>query len=111
MSDTPILPKVENWISTGNLITIVFGLIALATAWGTLQADIRALAQRVDKGESRDDKAAEALDVMKGALIELRADSKAIKAEMERMGRQFDRIENAQRNAIQPQQNNHRGAP
>ena len=110
MSDAPRFPRVENWISTGNLLTIAAGIVALAVAWGTLQSDIRALAQRVDKGETRDDKTAETLDVMKGALIELRADSKAIKAEMERMGRQFDRIENAQRNN-QQQQNNPRGAP
>ena len=55
------------------------------------------MAQRVDKGETRDDKAAETLDLMKSALIELRADSKATKAEVERMGRQLDRIESATR--------------
>lgn len=94
MSDAP---KFENRLSTGNVITIFFGIVALAVAWGTLQADIRALAQRVDKGETRDDKAAEVLDAMKSALIELRADSKATKAEVERIGRQLDRIETATR--------------
>ena len=96
MSDLE-LPKFENRLSTGNYITIAFGIVALAVAWGTLQSDIRALAQRVDKGETRDDKAAETLDLMKGALIELRADSKATKAEVERIGRQLDRIESATR--------------
>jgi chromosome segregation ATPase len=89
MSDAP---KFENRLSMGNLITMITGIVALAVAWGTLQSDIRALAQRVDKGETRDDKAAETLDAMKSALIELRADSKATKAEVERMGRQLDRI-------------------
>lgn len=89
MSDAP---RFENRLSMGNLVTIVTGIVALAVAWGTLQADIRALAQRVDKGETRDDKTAETLDAMKSALIELRSDSKATKAEVERMGRQLDRI-------------------
>ncbi len=95
MSDTP---KFENRITFGNIITIGFGALALAVAWGTLHANIQALAQRVDKGETRDDRAAEALDAMKSALIELRADSKATKAEVERIGRQLDRIESATRN-------------
>lgn len=94
MSDAP---RFENRITFGNIITILLGVVALAVAWGTLQADIRALAQRVDKGETRDDKAAETLDAMKSALIELRSDSKATKAEVERMGRQLDRIESATR--------------
>lgn len=99
MSDAP---RFENRLSTGNVITIFFGIVALAVAWGTLQADIRALAQRVDKGETRDDKAAETLDAMKSALIELRADSKATKAEVERMGRQLDRIVETHRAPAQP---------
>lgn len=100
-------PKFENRISMGNFITIGIGVLALATAWGTLQADIRALAQRVDKGEIRDDKTAETLDAMKSALVELRADSKATKAEVERMGRQLDRIVDNRGNATPAQ----RGTP
>lgn len=102
MSDTPILPKVENRISTGNWLTIFFGALALAVAWGTLQADIRALAQRVEQGEKRDEKTGDAIDAMKGAIIELRADGKATRSEMERLGRQFDRIESALRNIAPP---------
>jgi hypothetical protein len=97
MSDAPTF---ENRLSTGNLITIAVSVIALATTWGTLQSDIRALAQRVDKGETRDDKTAETLDLMKSALIELRSDSRATKLEVERMGRQLDRIVDNRGNAI-----------
>lgn len=98
-----MLPKVENRITTGNLLTIVAGVVALGTAWGAAQSDIRALAQRVEQGEKRDEKTGDAIDAMKGAIIELRADSKAMRAEMERLGRQFDRIESALRNVGQPQ--------
>jgi hypothetical protein len=98
-------PKFENRVSTGNYITIAIGVIALATTWGALQSDIKALAQRVDKGEMRDEKATETLDTMKTALIELRADSKATKAEVERVGRQLDRmVEN--RNTTPPVRGN-----
>jgi len=99
MSDAP---RFENRITFGNIITMFVGALALAVAWGTLHANIQALAQRVDKGETRDDKAAETLDAMKSALIELRADSKATKAEVERMSRQLDRIESATRNHPAP---------
>lgn len=99
MSDAP---RFENRITAGNYITIFFGIVALAVAWGTLQADIRALAQRVDKGETRDEKAAEAINAMNALMIELRADSKATKAEVERIGRQLDRIESATRNHPAP---------
>lgn len=104
------LPKFENRLSAGNFITIAIGAMALAVAWGALQSDIRALAQRVDKGETRDDKAAETLDAMKSALIELRSDSKATKAEVERMGRQLDRIVDS-RGSNPPQQSPMRGNP
>lgn len=99
-------PRFENRISTGNYITIAFGVIALAVTWGALQSDLRALAQRVESGEKRDDRTAETLDTMKSALIELRADSKATKAEVERMGRQLDRIVESHRTPAQPPRGN-----
>lgn len=94
-------PRVENRISLGNVLTICTGIIALAAAWGTLQADIRALAQRVDKGETRDDDAAKTLTDLRGAVIELRTDQRAIRAETERQGRQLDRIEHQQQQLLQ----------
>ncbi|MDP3740353.1 MAG: hypothetical protein Q8R02_23405 [Hyphomonadaceae bacterium] len=91
MSD--VAPKLDNRVSTGNLLTLIALLIAGAIAWGTSQGDIKALAQRVDSGEKRDDKAAETLDAVKGSVIELKGDNKAIRADIERQGRQLDRIE------------------
>lgn len=90
---TDVAPKMDNRVSTGNLITLIALLIAGAVAWGTSQGDIKALAQRVDAGEKRDDKTAETLGDVKGAIIELKSDNKAIKSDLERQGRQMDRIE------------------
>lgn len=98
MTDAPKLPRVENRLSTGNLITILFGALALAVAWGTLQADIRALAQRVDKGETRDDKTADALEAIKGSIIRIETEQKAVRSDAERVSRQLDRLETLIRN-------------
>ena len=95
-------PKMDNRVSTGNLLTLIALLIAGAVAWGTSQGDIKALAQRVDAGEKRDDKTAETLGDVKGAIIELKSDNKAIKSDIERQGRQLDRIEQLIRNAPSP---------
>lgn len=101
MSD--VAPKMDNRVSTGNLITLIALLLAGATAWGTSQGDIKALAQRVDAGEKRDEKTTETLGEVKGAIIELKSDNKAIKSDIERQGRQMDRIEQLIRERIQPQ--------
>ncbi len=88
--------------SAGNMLTIAsicgMGLIA----WDTLQADFKALAQRVDIGDKRDEKTADNFDAVKGAVIDLRADGRAMRAEIERQGRQLDRIEGMIRNATTP---------
>lgn len=91
---TDITPKVENRISTGHMISLGMILVAGAIAWGTSQADLKALAQRVDAGEKRDEKTSETLDSVKGNIIELKSDNKAIKSDLDRQGRQLDRIEN-----------------
>lgn len=77
---------------------LVVGLIA----WGAMTADFRALAQRVDAGERRDEKAADSMDVVKTAIGELRGDAKWARAELERQGRQLDRIENLLRGQAVP---------
>lgn len=100
---TDVAPKMDNRVSTGNLLTLIALLIAGAVAWGTSQGDIKALAQRVDAGEKRDEKTTETLDAVKGSIIELKGDNKAIKSDLERQGRQLDRIENTLR-ALQPPQ-------
>jgi predicted nucleic acid-binding Zn-ribbon protein len=92
----------DNRVSTGNLLTMIALLIAGAVAWGTSQGDIKALAQRVGAGEARDEKTTEALGEVKGAIIELKADNKSIKADIERQGRQMDRIEQLIRERMPP---------
>lgn len=94
-----VAPKMDNRVSTGNLITLICLLIAGATAWGTSQGDIKALAQRVDAGDKRDDEASKTLGTVKENIIELRGDNKAIRADIERQGRQLDRIEQLVRSA------------
>lgn len=87
-----ITPRVENKISAGNIITIMTGLIALVSTVYVVQADLKALAQRVDKGEARDDDTAKTLSTVKENIIELKGDNKAIKSDIERQGRQMDEI-------------------
>ena len=84
--------RYEGRVSLGNLITLATGIVALAATWGSLQGDFRALAQRVDRGEIRDDKTAEALESIKGAIAEMRAEQRATRAEAERVVRQVDRL-------------------
>lgn len=99
-----ITPKVENKISAGNIITIMTGLIALVSTVYVVQADLKALAQRVDKGESRDDETAKTLGAVKESIIELKGDNKSIKSEQERQGRQIEEVLRILRS--QPQPNN-----
>ena len=93
MSDTESgRARYEGRVSLGNIITLATGVIALAATWGSLQGDFRALAQRVDRGEIRDDKTAEALEAIKGAITEMRAEQRATRAEAERVVKQLDRV-------------------
>jgi len=73
-------------------------------AWGTLTADFRALAQRVDRGELRTAEGLKALNALTGSMIELRGDAKAMRTEQDRQGRQLDRIEGLLRNEVAPSQ-------
>lgn len=98
-------PRWEGRFTLGNLVTILTGAAMLAAAWGALQSDIKALAQRVSDGERRDEKANDTLTNLNGSVIELRTDARAMRAELERQGRQLDRIEGLLRNG------NGRGTP
>jgi len=87
-------------ISAGNLLSIATMLAIGLGAFFTVQEGGKALAQRVDKiekqiekGDDRDADTTRALNELKGAVIELRGDQKAIRSESERQGRQLDRIE------------------
>lgn len=92
MGDEGVRARYEGRVSLGNLLTLATGVIALAATWGSLQGDFRALAQRVDRGEARDDKTAEALEAIKGAIVDMRAEQRATRAEAERLVRNLDRI-------------------
>lgn len=104
-------PKFDNKISLGNLFTVASGIVAVGVIIGAVQADVRALAQRIDSedkrieaGERRDDKTTEVLDALRGVVIELKSDQKGIKADIERQNRQLDRIE--QLLQVSPRQTN-----
>ena len=92
MSEDRTAARFEGRVSLGNLLTITTGIFALAAMWGSLQGDFRALAQRVDRGEVRDDKTAEALEQIKGAIAEMRAEQRATRIEAERVVKQLDRV-------------------
>lgn len=93
VSELKVGPKIENKVSLGNIITILTGCIALFGTVVTVQGDIKALAQRVSDGEARSNKTADTLDSVKGAVIELRTEQKGIRSDIDRQGRQLDRIE------------------
>lgn len=91
--ELPKVPVVDNKITLGNMITLITGAIVLLAAGVTIQSDIRALAQRVDKGEIRDDRTTDTLDSMKGSVIRIETEQKAVREEAARIARQLDRIE------------------
>lgn len=92
--------QIEPRVSWGNVASIVTTVVAASGVIYGMQGDSRVYAQRIaevekkiEKGEARDDETAKTLNDVKGAIIELRGDQKAIRAESERQGRQLDRIE------------------
>jgi septal ring factor EnvC (AmiA/AmiB activator) len=97
-----LAPKVENRVSLGNIITILTGCVALIAAGATIQADIRALAQRVEKGELRDEKTTDVLDKIKESMTRIETEQKAVRTEAERVSRQLDRLEQLIRSNSQP---------
>jgi hypothetical protein len=88
--------------TTGNLIElgVICGMGLIA--WATLTSDFRALAQRVDQGDKRDEKTADVLDVLKGSVIRIETEQKAVRSETDRQGRQLDRIEQLLRSGTTP---------
>lgn len=88
--------------TTGNMVELAVILGTGLIAWATLTADFKALAQRVDQGDRRDEKTSDALDVLKGSVIRIETEQKAVRSEAERQGRQLDRIEQLIRQATQP---------
>jgi predicted nucleic acid-binding Zn-ribbon protein len=85
-------------MTLANVITISVLLGGVILTAGSLQSDIRALAQRVEKGETRDDKTADALVKIEGSVIRIETEQKAVRADAERLSRQLDRLENLIRN-------------
>ena len=102
----------DNRISLGNILTVITGVVAVGVIVGTLQADVRALAQRLDTSEKkaemlerRDDKTADTVDQMKGVVLELKGEQRAMKNDIERQGKQLDRIEQLLREQRGPLRN------
>lgn len=85
--------RIENRITLGNVLSCVGVIVSVAMAWQALRGDINALAQRVDNGDKRDEKTIEALDQLKGSVIRIETEQKAVRSDAERLGRQLDRIE------------------
>lgn len=101
------LGRVENRITTGNLITMASIIGVGLVAWGTLTADFKALAQKVETNDKRDDKRDDTLKTLEGSVIRIETEQQAVRREAERLGRQLDRIEQLIRNgapAVQPSQ-------
>lgn len=93
-------PKYDNKISLGSIFTILCGVVAAGAIVGTAQSEMKALGQRLDasdrkliEGDRRDEKTIDAIDLMRGAIIEMRGEQKVIKGDIERQNRQLDRIE------------------
>lgn len=95
-------PHFMNQISVGNLLSIGTIIVFVSGAFYTTQTNVGTLAQRVEKGESRDEKAAETIGSVKEDIRELKTDQKAIKADIERQGRQLETIERLIRGAPHP---------
>lgn len=85
--------RVESRITPGNLITMGSIIAVGLVAWGTLTADFRALAHRVEANDKRDDKTVDMLKIVEGSIIRIETEQQAVRREAERLGRQLDRIE------------------
>lgn len=94
--------KFENRVTAGNVYTMVAGIAAMGMLYGTITADFRALAQRVEKGETRDDKTTDTLVEMRSSVVRIEVEQKAVREEAARIARQLDRIEQLIRKEIQP---------
>ena len=94
----------ENRVTSGNVYTVLAGIAAMGMLYGSLTTDFKALAQRVEIGDRRDDKAGDVLDTMRGSVIRIEAEQKAVREEAARIARQLDRIEGLLRNDAAPSQ-------
>lgn len=108
MSEQPNGPKparIENRITVTNLISMGSIIAVGLVAWGTLTADFKGLAQRVETNDKRDDKTGDTLKMLEGSIIRIETEQQAVRREAERLGRQLDRIEQLIRNGspvVQP---------
>ena len=100
--------SLESLIKLETVITIGAIIGAGLIGWGATQTNIAALAQRVEKGEQRDDETARTLSTVREAISELKTDAKGARNEQERQGRQLDRIEQLLRGLPPPSS---RGTP
>ena len=94
--------KFENLITAGNVYTIIVGIAAMGTLYGTMTADFKALAQRVEINDRRDEKAVDTLGELKNSVTRIEAEQRAMRDEANRSARQLDRIEGLLRNEVPP---------
>ena len=85
--------KFENRITAGNVYTIIVGVLAMGVLYGTLTADFKALAQRVESNDRKDEKAVDTLSDLKNSIIRIETEQRAVRDEAARVARQLDRIE------------------
>jgi uncharacterized protein HemX len=70
----PSMPSIENKITTGNILTIAALVVAMGVAWGTMQAQLVAMRDRVVTIEVQADRSrAERQAAMADQEIRLRA--------------------------------------
>ena len=103
--------KFENRITAGNVYTIVAGVAAMGMLYGTLTSDFRALAQRVETNDRRDEKAVDALGELKNSVTRIEAEQRTMRDEANRSARQLDRIEGLLLNQAPPPRHNFTNDP
>ena len=72
--------------------------------YGTLTSDFKALAQRVEANDRRDEKGVDTLGDLKNSVTRIEAEQRALRDEAIRGSRQLDRIEGLLRNEVGPSQ-------
>lgn len=94
--------KFENRVTAGNVYTVLVGIAAMGMLYGTLTSDFRALAQRVETNDRRDEKSGDTLNDLKNSVTRIEAEQRAVRDEANRIARQLDRIEHLIRNDNTP---------
>lgn len=62
MAHTMSAPKIDNTITTGNMLSICTILVAAGVAWGVVNSDVAALRRSLDQQATRTEQVAAAVD-------------------------------------------------